>query len=142
QVVMAPMFMGAEPTHADRGPYNGLREFEAQERGGLELIRALTPDQRSKAIVFESMLSKDFPPDRYTPNDGRQQAVAFKDNVVIPYEGLRADDMTRGQEQLLLSLMRTYVGWLRPGHDEVWLDQLKAHLAETYFTWIGGYGDD
>jgi hypothetical protein len=142
QVVMTPAFMGAEPTLADRGPYAGLREFEALERNGLELIRALSPAQRTQAILFPSMISTDLPPERYTPNDGRQQAVAFKDNAVIPYEGLRADAMTRGQQQLLLSLLQSYTGWLRPGHGQLWLDQLRAHLADTYFAWIGGFGDD
>ena len=142
QVVMTPAFMGAEPTLADRGPYKGLREFEVQERTGLELIRALTPEQRAQAIVFPSIMSKDLPPERYTPNDGRQQAVAFKDNAVIPYEGLRADAMTRGQQHLLRSLLRSYVGWLRPGHAEVWLEEIEGHLADTYFTWMGGSGEN
>jgi hypothetical protein len=141
QVVMTPTFVGAEPTLADRGPYNGLREFEEQERNGLELIRALSPDQRAKAVVFPSIRSKDLPPERYTPNAGRQQAVAFKDNAVIPYEGLRGADMTTGQQQLLTSLLQTYVGWLRPGHDQVWMEQVKAHLSGTYFAWMGGFGD-
>jgi hypothetical protein len=142
QVVMTPTFMGAEPTQADRGPSAGLREFEVQERNGLELIRALSPAQRAKAIIFPSMISTDLPPERYTPNDGRQQAVALKDNVVIPYEGLPAQDMTKGQQQLLMSLLQSYAGWLRPGHDQIWLEQLRAHLDATHFTWIGGFGDD
>ena len=52
---------------------------------------------------------------------------------MIPYEGLRADAMTRGQQQLLLSLLQSYTGWLRPGHDRVWLEQYKTvkprHIA-------------
>jgi hypothetical protein len=142
QVVMTPTFMGAEPTLADRGPYAGLREFEVQERNGLEVIRALSPAQRAKAILFPSMISTDLPAERYTPNDGRQQAVAFKDNAVIPFEGLCAAEMTPGQQQLLLGLLQSYTGWLRPGHAQLWMDQLRAHLDDTYFAWIGGFGDD
>ena len=91
QVVMTPAFWGAEPAIADRGPYAGLREFDAEQRNGLELMRALSLPQQEKAIVFKSIISTDLPPERYTPPDGRQQSVSFKDNVIIPYEGIRAD---------------------------------------------------
>ena len=106
QVVMTPAFWGAEPAIADRGPHAGLREFDAEQRNGLELIRALSRPQQEKAIVFQSIISADLPPERYTPPDGRQQAVSFKDNVVIPYEGLRAEALTPGQRYLLLRSSR------------------------------------
>ena len=103
QVVMTPAFWGAEPAIADRGPYVGLREFDAEQRNGLELMRALSLPQQEQAIVFNSIISTDLPPERYTPPDGRQQSVSFKDNVVIPYEGIRADALTPGQRYLLLT---------------------------------------
>ena len=142
QVVMTPGFWGAEPVLADRGKYEGLREFVAEEREGLALIRGLSASQRSRAILYESMLTRDQPPERYTPNDGRQQAVALKDNVVIPFEGLRADTMSKGQRQLLVDLIRVYTSHLRPGHDREWLGEVQRHLDETRFAWIGGYGDN
>ena len=141
QVVMTPGFWGAEPAIADRGVYEGLREFDAEQRDGLALIRALSAAQRRSAILYDSMLTQDQPPERYTPNDGRQQSVAFKDNVMIPFEGLRADSMSKGQQQLLLDLMGTYTGHLRPGHDREWMGEIKRHLNDTWFAWIGRYGD-
>jgi hypothetical protein len=30
---------------------------------------------------------------------------------------------------------------LRPGHDQVWLEESKRHLSETWFAWMGGFGD-
>ena len=142
QVVMTPGFWGAEPVLADRGKYEGLREFAAEEREGLALIRGLSATQRSRAILYESMLTRDQPPERYTPNDGRQQAVALKDNVVIPFEGLRADTMSRGQRELFVDLIRVYTSHLRPGHDREWLCEVQRHLHETWFAWIGGFGDN
>src|SRR5206468_3929505 len=46
QVVMTPMFMGSEPVAAHEGPHAGTRVFQAEERQGLALMRALTPEQR------------------------------------------------------------------------------------------------
>ena len=67
--------------------------------------------------------------------------MAFKDNVVIPFEGLRADGMSKGQQKLLLDLVGVYTSHLRHGHDREWMAQVKRHLDETWFAWIGGYGE-
>jgi hypothetical protein len=101
-VVMTPAFWGAEPAIADRGPYAGLRECDAEQRNGLELIRTLSLPQQKQAIIFQSMIATDLPPERDTPPDGCQPSVSFKDNVVIPYEGIRAEALTPGQRSLLL----------------------------------------
>jgi hypothetical protein len=68
--------------------------------------------------------------------------VSFKDNVVIPYEGIRADALTPGQRYLLLTLIQTYTSHLRPGHDQVWMEEIKRHLSETWFAWMGGFGEN
>ena len=142
QVVLSPGFWGAEPVIADRGKYEGLREFDAEQRCGLELIRALDPVQRSRAILYESMLTRDQPPERYSINNGRQHAAAFADNAVIAAEGIRADALTKIQQGLLLKLIGTYTSHMRAGHDEIWSRQVAQHLPDTWFAWIGGYGDN
>ena len=103
QVVVTPAFWGAEPATADRGPYAGLREFDAEQRNGLELIRALSLPQQEQALILTSIISTDLPPGRYTPRDGCQPSVSFQDTVVLPYEGIRADASTPGQRYLLLT---------------------------------------
>jgi hypothetical protein len=102
-VVMTPASSGVEPATADRGPYAGLREGDAERRNGLELIRALSLPQPKQAMICKAMLATDLPPERYTPQDGCQPSVSFKDNVVIPSEGIRADALTPGQRGLLLT---------------------------------------
>jgi len=51
QVVMTPMFMGSEPVAVDEGRYAGTRVFEAEERQGLALVRALGDAQRARTIL-------------------------------------------------------------------------------------------
>ena len=29
-----------------------------------------------------------------------------------------------------------------PGHDQVWLEEITQHLSETWFAWMGGFGDN
>ena len=70
-------------------------------------------------MILKSILSTDRPPERYTPPDGCQPSVSFKDNVVIPSGGMRADALTPGQRDLLLTLLQTSTSHMRPGHDQV-----------------------
>jgi Protein of unknown function (DUF3500) len=92
QVVMTPSFWGAEPAIADRGPYAGLREFDAEQRNGLELIRALSLPQQEQAILFKSIISTDLPPERYTPRMGASSRCRLRTMSLSP---TRASALTR-----------------------------------------------
>jgi len=129
QIVMTPTFMGSEPVYAESGKYAGTRVFEDEESAGLALIRALTPEQRSKAVI-----SKDLPREVFT--------AAFRDNFELRYEGIRYQELSKAQQALLLKLIEIYVGNIRPGHARIRMEEVKGHLAETYFAWMGGFDDD
>jgi predicted small lipoprotein YifL len=129
QIVMTPAFMGSEPVYAESGKYAGTRVFAEEERAGLALIRALTPEQRNKAVI-----SQDLPREIFT--------AAFRDNFELRYEGIRAQDLSKAQQALLLKLVETYVGNIRPGHARVRMEEVKQHLAETWFAWMGGVEED
>lgn len=129
QIVMTPMFMGSEPVAADEGPYAGTRVFQAEERQGLTLMRALTPEQRRRTVIASELPGEVF-------------TAAFRDNFEMKYEGIRADDLSSAQQRLLLDVLETYVGRIRPGHAGVRLDEVKRHLADTHFAWIGGSDED
>jgi hypothetical protein len=129
QIVMTPMFMGSEPVSADEGPYAGTRVFQTEERQGLALMRALTPEQRRRAT-----LAAELPVELFT--------AAFRDNLEMKPEGLPFGGLSSPQQRLLLDLLATYVGRIRPGHAEVRLDEVKRHLAETHFAWMGAADED
>jgi hypothetical protein len=129
QVVMTPTFLGSEPVLAVGGKYDGTRVFEAEEANGLALMQALSPEQQRQALIGENAHNEAF-------------TSAFRDNTVIPYEGIRYDALTPDQQNLLLRLIETYVNHMRPGHAAVRLEEVKAHLDETYFAWMGGCADD
>jgi hypothetical protein len=129
QVVMTPTFLGSEPVLAVEGKYAGTRVFEAEETNGLALMQALTPEQRKRALIGES-----------ADYDGFTHA--FRDNHRLSYEGIRYDAMSGSQQGLLQRLIETYVGQMRPGHAAIKLAEVRRHLAETHFAWMGGYDDD
>jgi Protein of unknown function (DUF3500) len=129
QIVMTPMFLGSEPVAADEGPYAGTRVFQAEEQGGLAIMRALTPEQRRRATI-----GAELPGELFT--------AAFRDNLELKYEGIRGDVLSSGQQRLLLDVLETYIGRIRPGHAAVRLDEVKQHFAETHFAWMGGADEE
>jgi hypothetical protein len=141
QVVLTPAFLGTEPCYVDTGPHAGLRAFDAEVRNGIAMVRALSADQASTAILYPSIMSADLPPERSVPIDGQMMACAFQDNRRLEYEGLRADEMTAGQRRLLGELITTYVGRMRDGHADLKMDEVTKHFDETHFCWMGGTDD-
>ena len=81
------------------------------------------------------------PPDRSHFADWRTQVGAFRDNQVIPYEGIRATDLSADQRAQLVDLFSLHVGLIRDGHAEVKMDEVLRHIDETYFAWIGTCDD-
>ena len=129
QVVMTPMFMGSEPVAVDEGRHAGTRVFEVEERDGLALVRALTDAQRAKTVLGDALPTEVF-------------TAAFRDNIELGYQGIRYGELSSTQQRLMLGLVDTYIGRIRPGHAAVKMDEVARHLADTRFAWIGGVGDD
>jgi len=129
QVVMTPAFLGSEPVHATTGRYAGTRVFKADEDRGLAMIRALSSEQRAKAIIAAE-------------SKGEVLTAAFRDNLVLDYAGIYYDELASAQHESLLHLIQLHVGRMRPDHAEVKMAEVKRHLRETYFFWMGGIEDD
>ena len=130
QVVMSPAFWGSEPTVAKSGKYAGTSILQDEQGRGLQMIRALTPEQQTQAIVQMSKTGNNI------------LAQAFSDNVVLDYAGVRASSFSPAQKKQFLDLIGLYVGNLRDGHARVHLSDVERHLDATYFAWIGGTEDN
>jgi len=130
QVVMTPFFAGSEPVVAPSGKYAGLSILQDEQDRGLAMLRALTPAQRQKAVL---QVSK-------TGNNNLGEA--FRDNLVLDYAGVPARELNAAQQEQLLSLAALYVDNLREGHARVRMEEVREHIADTWFAWIGGSDDD
>jgi hypothetical protein len=142
QVVMTPAFWGSEPVKAEGGKYAGVEVLQEEQDRGLRLAQTLTPEQREQAVLVDSIMPGEVPPGRFHGADGHLDAGAFLDNEIMPYEGIRADALSEEQRELLLELIGTYVGRMRDGHSQVKMSEVRDHLDETYFMWLGGVSDD
>jgi hypothetical protein len=130
QVVMTPAFWGSEPTVATSGKYAGVSILQDEQGRGLQMIRALTPDQRTQAIV------------QVAKKGNNILTQAFSDNVVLDYAGVRVSSFSPAQKKQLVDLMALYINNLREGHARVHLSDVEKHLDATYFAWIGGTEDN
>ncbi len=126
QLVLTPMLLGSEPVAAASGKYQGTAVLRQEEAQGSAFMGMLTADQRAKATIGYDL-----------PFDGF--ASGFKDNIVVPYDGLPASEMTPEQQAALVELIRLYTDRLPPAHAQLRLDETKRHLGETIFAWIGEF---
>ncbi len=128
QMVITPDFRGSEPVFAKSGKYAGTHVFHDEQSRGLEFMDALSPEQQQQAAIGTAL-----------PRDVLTTAQA--DNLDLDYAGIRYDALTPQQQERLLGLIETYVGRIRPGHAEIRMDEVRKHLPETAFGWIGEHGE-
>ena len=131
--VIAPVFLGAEPALSQEHP----PLFAAREEVALRLAGSLSPQQRAAAVVYRSVLDPAMPDGRRHPADERHVAGAFRDNRVVPYEGIRAGELTEPQQVLLRALVSDFLQLLLPPQKSMALAEYDAHLEETWFSWYG-----
>lgn len=125
QVVMTPTFLGSEPVRADGGKFKGTVALQDEQNKGSALLMALTPAQRIKAVIGAEK------------SGGNSLAAAYQDNLVLDYAGIRAGELDDRQRAQLLDLIAEYVNNMPSGHARIRMEEVRRHLDDTYFAWIG-----
>ncbi|MDP2318219.1 MAG: DUF3500 domain-containing protein [Acidobacteriota bacterium] len=125
QVVMTPFFAGSEPVIATSGKYSGTSVLQDEQVAGLKMINALGEAQRKAALIGAAK----------TRNNNLTEA--WKDNVIVDYAGASAAEFTATQKQQLLDLVGLFVANMADGHAKVRMDEVRRHLDQTRFAWIG-----
>ncbi|RSL54652.1 hypothetical protein CEP53_007370 [Fusarium sp. AF-6] len=140
QMAICPVFIGSEPNVIDQGSDKGVELFRSEATLALKLMQSLTQEQQHKAQ--KSPLIHD--PDRANWNivDQRHLGGTGKDNRVIPFEGQVASDLTPENQDLLVSVVEAFNQLLPRGPLAHYLQLVRQHLSETYFTWTGGFGNE
>jgi hypothetical protein len=124
-----PLFLGAEPNEVQTGLEAGWRALSHEAERGLELLRALDPDQRTQAVLSESI------PDDIFTGPGRKGSLES-------YSGLSADHMDEAQLMLLWALIREFVSNVDFDAGEAQLSRIQSDGLHTlYFAWIGPTDD-
>ncbi|EHA56326.1 hypothetical protein MGG_02169 [Pyricularia oryzae 70-15] len=142
QVVISPWFTGAEPNVIDDGAHAGTRILQAEEKLGLELMQSLPPHTQQAAQVYKLLRDPAMPRGRWNHDDQRHLCGAYRDNRVVPYEGVVVADMSAAQRDLVAAIVEQFLLYLPARARELRMAQVREWFGETYFCWIGGFGDD
>lgn len=142
QIVVSPWFTGAEPNLIDAGPWAGTRILHEEERLGLQLMQSLGEEEKRKARVYQKMKDERMPKGRWNHDDQRHLCGAYRDNRVVPYEGVLVSSLPSPQQDLVRDILRQYLLYLPERARELKLQDCVDWFGETYFSWIGGYADD
>lgn len=141
QVVISPWFTGAEPNLIDSGPHAGTRILQREEALGLRLMQSLPPHLQTRAQVYKLLRDPAMPEGRWNHDDQRHLCGAYRDNRVVPYEGVLVSDMAEDQRALVRAILAEYLLYLPERARELRLAEAERWFGETYFCWIGGFAD-
>ena len=159
QVIMSPSFTGAEPNIIDDGEWKGTKILHKEGSLGWKLMQSLSHEQQQKAQIFKKMRDEgmkqvygnsnndetkrdELITDTWGPDDQRHRCGAFRDNRIVPYEGVLVSSLDSSQQELVLAICEEFLLYHPTKARQHKLDQIRQHLSETYFCWIGGFGED
>lgn len=122
QGVLTPSLIAVQPA---RFTLDGkiVRPMGRETDKALELIKALTEEQRKQAILGSQMRDLVLGPGH--------------DGETIQPEGLKTSTLNEAQRQLLLELVAEWSGIIHDAAAAEKLNEIKANLADTWFTWSG-----
>lgn len=124
---LTPLFLGTDPAEVSMTKYAGLRVLSKEEDYGLELINALSKEQKSIAT-----LSQDVPMDIITNPSNEQR--------ITTYQGIKGVDLTTEQKGILKKLILEYINNLEQEKANEYLTKIEeSGIDEIYFAWIGSY---
>ncbi|EXJ94415.1 hypothetical protein A1O1_02809 [Capronia coronata CBS 617.96] len=141
QMIVSPWFTGAEPNEIDAGEFTGTRILHVEEQLGLRLMQSLSPKQQGHAQIYKQMKDPAMPRGRWNHDDQRHLCGAYRDNRVVPYEGILVSSMTEDQQSLVRGILEQYLLYLPQRAREIRLKHIESMFDETYFCWIGGFTD-
>ncbi|KAJ5991978.1 hypothetical protein N7451_007702 [Penicillium sp. IBT 35674x] len=142
QMVISPVFFGCEPNQIDEGEHAGTEVFALEMQLAVRLMRSLSDENRKKAVVYDQLDHPDMPDGFPHPADGRNLAGAYEDNRVIPESGIRVSEFSDSSKDILMQLIETFIDFIPNGSLNAKMGDIKAHLDDTWFMWMGNYTDE
>jgi hypothetical protein len=143
QIIISPWFTGAEPNEIDSGPHAGTtRILQVEETLALQLMQSLPPSVQKQAQTYAQMVDPAMPAGRFNKDDQRHLCGAYRDNRIIPYEGVAISSFPAAeQKELIYAIFEQYLLYLPQKSRAMKLGQIRQYEKETYFSWIGGFSD-
>ena len=75
-------------------------------------MQSLSPDLQQRTQIYKLMHDPAMPPGRWNRDDQRHLCGAYRDNRVVPYEGITMSDMSAEQKALVEKILHEYLLYL------------------------------
>jgi len=125
-VASSPQFLGSNPAEVRSGPQQGTRVLKAEEDLGRALVKSLTPEQRTAAVLSETA-----PSDIVT--------AATRKAAILEDKGVAYSALNKEQQGILLTLVQEYANVQIAEIAKQRLDAVKkAGMESVKFAWMGG----
>ena len=122
RAVCSPLHTGILPARFESAG-KVVRGLGRENDKAFDLLATFNDAQRKAATIDHDVSDLVFGP-------GRPDAK-------LSPEGVRASDLSEGQQAVLLSLVGEWAGVLNTAHAAAWIDELRRLLPETRFAWSG-----
>ena len=120
--VLTPSLIAVQPAKFTLDG-KAVRPMGRETDKALELVQALTDEQRKQAILGSQMRDLVLGPGH--------------DGETIQPEGLKTSTLNEGQRKLLLELIAEWSGIIHDAAAAAKMNEIKANLADTWFAWSG-----
>tara|TARA_B110000438_G_scaffold30148_1_gene29347 strand:- start:6074 stop:7069 length:996 start_codon:yes stop_codon:yes gene_type:complete len=125
-ISMHPLFFGANPARVVEGPHKGFRALAPEEDQARKLIKSLSSEKQSKAIITNEAHS-----DILTANYRTFDPSNFD-------QGLKFSEMTDQERNSLLELINVYVKRYNKSFADSYLKKIiSIGFENTKFSWAG-----
>ena len=104
--------------------------MQEEQDKALAFAQSLTVNQRAAAVLSIDKGGND------------NLTEAFKDNAIVPFEGLLVTDLDKKQTEELREVIGIYINYINEGHAKIRLNEIWEHWDQTYFAWKGSTEDD
>lgn len=121
-ITLSPSLTGGQPTSFQQNGQT-IRTIGEDSDAAFKLINALDAEQQKKAIIGAQYTDLVLGPGQ--------------DGKVMQPEGIKASELSAGQQTLLLDVIYQRVNLLNDEDTAGQMAKIKASLAETYFAWSG-----
>ncbi len=120
-----PSFFGSNPGVVPIGEEKGKQVLKKETELGFTLVNALTPDQKTKAIISETAF-----PEIISGNKRKAE--------LLSPTGISYNSLTKVQQRVLLQLLDVYVNNYALGFSKKLMDKIqKAGIENLSFAWAG-----
>lgn len=122
QGVLTPSLIAVQPAKFTLSGKT-VRPMGRETDKALELVKALTDEQRKQAILGSQMRDLALGPGH--------------DGETIQPEGLKLSTLNESQRKLLLEIVAEWSGIIHDAAATEKMNEIKANLADTWFAWSG-----